>query len=474
MDEDTIVFNGLNGATGAYLQPPTSLPALAASVLGADFRGDSVRELKYLVKQPHFGTVYGIDEEDLSESGWALVAATDAPQDVLDALSPLRRLRSRQAGDRYRECLGANGYQPGDTKRTFLARCGMGSALPANPERMPYYVLLIGDPESIPFSFQYQLDVQYAVGRIAFDTTEEYARYADSVVAGEEADLPRRMRLFGPRNAADQPTQLSADRLVAPLRDSLHQQSTWDVAAIPPEGCGKATLAELLRGTDAPLLFTAGHGLGFPSGHARQRDVQGALVCQDWPGPLLAGGEPAENAYFAGADVDQLPGVGTRIMMSFACFGAGTPVLDDFVTTPGQESVAVADFPFVARLPQRLLAHPDGGLLGFVGHVERAWSCSFVSHRVGPQHEVFLSALLALMNGWRLGHAIEFFNNRYAAATAELHEILDGVRTKGDAPDQRLIARLWLENNDARSYVVLGDPAVRLCVNRSSRNDGDE
>lgn len=473
MDEDTIVFNGLNGATGAYLQEPTSPSALAVSVLGADFRGDSVRELKYHVRQPHFGTVYGVDEEDLSEAGWALVAAADAPRDVLDALSPLRRLRSRQAGDRYRECLGADGYQLGDTKRTFLARHGMGSALPANPERMPYYVLLVGDPESIPFSFQYQLDVQYAVGRIAFDTAEEYARYADSVVAGEEADLPRRMRLFGPRNAADQPTQLSADRLVAPLRDSLRQESTWDVAAISPEDCGKAALAELLGGTEAPLLFTAGHGLGFPTGHARQRDVQGALVCQDWPGPLLAGGEPTESTYFAGADVNQLPGVGTRIMMSFACFGAGTPVLDDFATTPGQESVALADFPFVARLPQRLLAHPGGGLLGFVGHVERAWSCSFVSHRAGPQHDVFLSTLRALMNGWRLGHATEYFDDRYATATAELHEILDGVRKKGDVPDARLIARLWLENNDARSYLVLGDPAVRLCAN-SSRKDGGE
>jgi hypothetical protein len=70
------------------------------------------------------------------------------------------------------------------------------------------------------------------------------------------------------------------------------------------------------------------------------------------------------------------------------------------------------------------------------------------------------------MDGWRLGHAMEYFDDRYAAATAELHEVLDGVRTEGDVPDNPLIARLWMENNDARSYVVLGDPAVRLGKDR--------
>ena len=59
---------------------------------------------------------------------------------------------------------------------------------------------------------------------------------------------------------------------------------------------------------------------------------------------------------------------------------------------------------------------------------------------------------------------MEYFDNKYAAGTAELHEILDGVRRSGDRADENLLARLWMENNDARSYVVLGDPAVRLCA----------
>src|SRR5439155_18097585 len=111
------------------------------------------------------------------------------------------------------------------------------------------------------------------------------------------------------------------------------------------------------------------------------------------------------------------------------------PRRDDFAHVRGVANAAMADPPFVARLPQRLLAHRSGGLLAFVGHVERAWGCSFISHKVGAQHDVFLGTLRALMDGWRIGHAMDYFNDRYAALTAELHEILNGVRESGDRPD---------------------------------------
>src|SRR5215468_2617600 len=152
------------------------LPLLAAAISGEQFEGDFVPELKYHNKERHFGPIYGIDPDDLSASGWALLASEDTPGEVLTALAPLCELRRRQAGQRYRAFVGPDGYRRGDSKRRFLARRGTGSAMPVNPEKMPYYVLLVGGPESIPFSFQYQLDVQYAVGRVAFDTVEDYAR----------------------------------------------------------------------------------------------------------------------------------------------------------------------------------------------------------------------------------------------------------------------------------------------------------
>jgi len=68
-----------------------------------------------------------------------------------------------------------------------------------------------------------------------------------------------------------------------------------------------------------------------------------------------------------------------------------------------------------------------------------------------------------LMDGWRVGHAMEYFDEKYSALATELHGVLDGIRLLGDVPNEKSLSRLWTESNDARSYVILGDPAVRLC-----------
>jgi hypothetical protein len=115
-----------------------------------------VSELKWRHAQDtesHFALKEGLDPTSLAEAGWAVVFAHDADPAVREALLPLLELRRKQACARnerlYRECSGANGYRPEETKQAFLARQGAGPGA-VDPEKFPYYVLLVGDPEKIP------------------------------------------------------------------------------------------------------------------------------------------------------------------------------------------------------------------------------------------------------------------------------------------------------------------------------------
>src|SRR5262249_50008644 len=175
-----------------------------------------------------------------------------------------------------------------EAKSDFLARHGAGPG-PADPENVPYYLLIVGDPESIPFRFQYELDVQYAVGRIAFDDVESYANYAASVVAAEERplSLSRTAVFFAASNPGDDATALSASDLVDSLFAKVKAANpSWEFEKVVGDGAKKGALADVLGGGKTPgLLFTATHGVGFPEGDQRQLRHQGALLCQDWPGP---------------------------------------------------------------------------------------------------------------------------------------------------------------------------------------------
>jgi hypothetical protein len=468
-EEALLWFNGLDGRRGTYLLPPVPPRHLADLACGATVDRARVRELQAWVARgegkARRGLREGLDPGKLDEAGWGVIFARSADAAPFrEALAPLLDLRREQAGRRqerfYREFVGEDGYREGETKVAFLARHGAGPG-PADPERVPYYLLLVGDPEAIPFSFQYQLDVQYGVGRLCFDELADYRRYAESVVAAETGGSGRSPRacFFAPANPGDPVTVSMKAHLVQPVADGVRRdQPDWTVETVLGEEATRGRLDSLLEEAPA-FLFAACHGLGFAAGDPEQRGLQGALVCQDWPGP--GSGALNREHYFAAEDVGGQARVHGLVAFCFACFGAGTPRWDDSTRTNQRREISPGAF--LGRLPQRLLSHPEGGALAVVGHVDRAWGFSLVWPGAGPQITAFESTLRRLLAGKPVGWAMEVFNQRYAELASDLAAEVEALGF-GKEVDEMLLADLWTASHDARNYTIVGDPAVRVAV----------
>jgi hypothetical protein len=466
----TLFCDGVDAGSGLYVPAPRTLEEIARIALGERWDPEyleSLQDRSWREEQSAFLPPDDADVDDLATTGWGVIFARDADPAIREALSPLLdHRRAAAAGARetyYREMAGERAYRAGESTRDFLLSRGAEPTGPADPETMPYYLLLVGDPQQIPFQLQYELDVEHAVGRIWFPRAEDYAQYARRVVAAETAGpLPRRSAtFFGTRNPDDAATALSADSFIAPLAALVAQDHpSWQVRTLLGDEATKSRLAATVHGADAPgLLFTASHGVCFREGDPRKNACQGALLCQDWPGPEQWKGPLSPDFYFAGRDFGLAAPLPGGIAFHFACYSAGTPDTNDFLAYSAVQTPARQ--PFLAGLPVGMLAHPKGGPLAVVGHVERSWACSFYDKTYGQsQLKVFRQSLRRLLAGHPIGYAMELLNLRHATLAAQLANELDRAR-RGPA-DPQTCASLWIANHDARNYLLLGDPAVRL------------
>jgi hypothetical protein len=479
---ERLCFNGVDAETGEYLLPPLPVDQAAAIIKGSGGIATSVtlpaiearkpdpsevgrlRQIWRRLTQRDLGLPFGVDPADVRRAGWAVVFHQAESDEVKAALEPLIARRRDQVDP---DCFHLLEYRSGETWRTWLTRYRVAGGT-IDPPKVPYYLLLVGGPERIPFEFCHQLDVEYAVGCLHFDTAAEYERYARSVVAYETArSVPtgREALFFG--TAQDAATELSANLLVRPLADFPLPEFRKTI--LLGEAATKSALADALtggarRGPPA-VAVTATHGVACRPSSASQRSTQGALLCQEWEPST----RPTPDQWFAGSDLAPAANVHGLITLHFACYSAGTPARDRFVQTRGQTPAVVADPPFISALPRALLAHRNGGALACIGHVERAWGYSIVSPNAIAQLQPFENALARLAAGEPVGHAVKDFNERYAVLSTSLLSLVQQVQF-GASVDDRELACAWVERNDAEGYLVIGDPAVAPRVGEMARH----
>jgi hypothetical protein len=456
MSEPLLYCNGINAETGGYMRPPATLDQIAALARCGDSTSGSAKEAK-----GRGGLRSGADPRILAHTGWGVIFAQndEKANEIRAALDPLLTLRKAQVGEkfahRYQEYMADYGFRSGTTKRRFLSDHGIGAGL-VDPDQMPYYLLIVGDPETIPWEFQYELDVQYAVGRLWFETVEEYESYARNVVAAETSPRTRAKRaaLFAPQHAGDPPTDLTLLHLATPLSERIEKADGWTVERAFGGDATKANFLKVLNGNGPPdLLFSAGHGLWYPNGSPDQLSRMGALVCQDWPGHGCGRG-PRPSEVLSGDDVNGADLAGL-VSFHFACYGAGAPSIGDFPIA----RTRTAPRAFVSLLPLRQL---QAGALAVIGHVDSGFEYSIELPGAGKHIEAFEDFVDRLLfKGHPVGSAMENFGARYSDLSRDLGAELEEEK-RGTPADDTVLAGLWTCSRDARNYVVLGDPAVRV------------
>jgi hypothetical protein len=458
--KDKVIFDGIDLRTGKPLaQVRTGVMDAVKQKLG-----ELISRFRPAPQQPS-GLKAGIDPTKPEEAGWGVIFASgaDADQQIRNALRGLLDLRKSQAKTRYKEYLDFDGYRDGESALEFLKRHQVTPG-PIDPDQVPYYLLIVGDPEEIPFKIQYALDLQYAVGRIHFDTVAGYRRYAEGVVAAETGSRrsPKHAAFFGP--SFDDFTTSACDLLVTPLA-KLVQSPGWQVSAVTADDATKSALSKLLDGSESPgLLFTATHGAYFGADDPDLTKLQGALICKH------KAGEVANlTQVFSGDDLRGGAPLPAMVTFHVACYGAGTPRHNDFpnakVVLPKEKDVPeiLTKKAFIAHLPKQLLAHPNGGALAVIAHVERAWTYSFSGEQSNKRLQHFTNTLNAIMAGHPVGCAMAFLNKRFAHLYSQLDAKLMKFRA-GKLENLLSLGAMWLATNDARGYITIGDPAVRLPI----------
>lgn len=407
---------------------------------------------------------------DRSSQGWGVIFPENSDPAIHQALAPLlehrRELASARDEKLYREFAGEHAYRMGSNHLQFLRSNGTATGSP-DPSKMPGYLLIVGSPEKIPFQLQYGLGLQRQIGRIYFDTVDEYHRYARNVIQAEALVTAggSSVSFFCPTHPGDSATLLSERLLVEPLFDSARR--AFPKHTFTKHAAGQATKRALIevfsqeRPQRPDLLFVLAHGMAFRPGDERQIPEQGSILCADWPGA----GNPVSRDHYLTAD--DLPAsanlVGLQLFF-FTEYGAGTPSTDDF-GDPDDTPKIIAPKPFVSGLAKRLLGR-ENGASAIIAHVERCWTLSF-ARSDGSEIQTFLNVISSILSGKPVGLAHRYLYSLYGEFAALLVEQFrsqpGGVQS---AHSKNMTRNMTIATLDARNYVVLGDPAAR-CASSS-------
>jgi hypothetical protein len=450
--------------------PLEQVPSLSVDLPGADQR---------IANSKHLGTDYSVDDpNDLTQAGWCILFASDADPAIQAHLQPLIDLRKSQVQDPalFKIFSGSTGVLPNQTAASWAQQRGVSLTAPVNPYQggVPFYLLIVGSPDRISFEFQALLKMQWAVGRLYFDNIEDYGRYAQAVVEYESKSFTplqsKNAALWVTRNYGDVATAilcgLISQDFLAP-NNTLGARRQFTVSPFMADKATKAQLIEILRGNvpggPPAVIFTGSHGCEYSAADLQtQRRLQGSFATQEWVPKTPAS---PENQ-FSGDDIPPDAKVQGTMGFLFACFSGGCPVQSSYYVYNDCTPVKITPAPIIARLPQALLSR---GMLAMIAHVDMAFPYAFQDTDGTPHTGTVRTPLELLMGGKRAGLAADTLSILWSSRAAQLAMAQSQIPA-GPAAGASLyspnppLAQMTIARDDARNYMVLGDPATQLRV----------
>ena len=437
---------------------------------------------KRIENRPDLGTAYMVDDpNDLTQTGWGIIFASDADPAIRAQLQPLIDLRGAQVQDAnlFRKYVENDGVQPGQSAENWAQRHGVSLTALVDPSQgVPYYLLIVGSPERIPFEFQALLKMQWAVGRLYFDDIEDYGRYAQAVVQYESNNF----KPVQTKNAAVWVTRNSGDLATAMLSGAISQdflapsnqlgaRSKFMLSAFLNDKATKPQLIEIMRGNvpggPPAVLFLGSHGCEYKSDDpVKQQRMQGSLLTQEWTPGTPAG--PANQ--FCADDIPADARLQGTVGFLFACYSGGCPAQNNYYFAKDGSPINMAPSSFITRLPQAMLSR---GMLAVIAHVDLAFPYAFVDTNGTPQPQAIRTPLELLMKGKRTGLAADSLSVMWSSLSSRLalaqppSPAAPAAAASGPTtvtPISRAIAQMTIARDDARNYIVLGDPATRLRI----------
>lgn len=330
------------------------------------------------------------------------------------------------------------------------------------PNRIPWYLLIIGSPKDIPWRVQYRLQMDAYVGRLDLEL-DGLERYVDALLSDWTGSVVQRgAPVFwsvdhGGQDITRVMRRTIADKLAREFAND--EDHDFDMA----EGVlsdGKAThtdLANALCARKPAFVVTTSHGVTLPLDDSKKLAAQLGLLVDETnavldPGVLTASWSPYGAIWYAHACCS----AGCEAVSSFTGVAKAGSTLADTLAALSEVG------PATAPLPKRLLGGPAPAR-AFVGHVEPTFDWTLRDVRNGqtmtaPIVEAFYNQL-HLATRPPIGYALFAYHRGIGSLWRDYYSANEAVDENVGSEDP--VRRTKLVASDREAFVLLGDPTVR-------------